>query len=205
MSDTIIAALISCVATLTATLIGVFFTNHYRKKGSIPNVDFLKTNDDVMQLMGTVTTILMYTVNSYELLNIVNMALEQNPSLMLNNLTILVRKKNNETAQDIQRLDDIILGWKNWISKRRIKELKIIGYDHDPDHYYTVLGDKMAFSGQVMFDETKPTGTTINYIPLAFWDNTEVGKQVIKNYQEHFSNVVDKYKETLMLYSSNDK
>ncbi len=81
--------------------------------------------------------------------------------------------------------------------------MTIIGYDHDPNHYYSIIGDKFVFAGQICFDDTKPTGTNVNYSPLVFGDNTSIGKQVIKNYHSHFDNAMKKYKDDLTLYSSN--
>lgn len=131
--------------------------------------------------------------------------LEQDQKMNINKITILVRKKIDESNEDIATLNEIIELWKRWVVAKRIKKLEIIAYDHDPDHYYTIMGNRLVFCGQVMFDATKPTGTTIDYLPLVFFDNTDIGRQVIKNYQKHFDNAVQKYKSKGLLYSSLNK
>ena len=84
--------------------------------------------------------------------------------------------------------------------KGRIKKLTIIAYDHDPDCYYTLLGDRLVFWGHVYFDENKPTQTDVDYTPLIFTDDNKVGQRVIKNFQKHFDNMVNRYKHTATLY-----
>ena len=99
---------------------------------------------------------------------------------------ILVRKKANVTKEDSDILNNIISIWKRWVLENRIKELTIIGYDHDPDHYYTIIGDELVFMGHVFFDETKPTKTNVNYSPLVCCNDTNLGKDIIQNCKQHF-------------------
>lgn len=142
----------------------------------------------------------MYTVNSHELLNKMNTILEQNPRITIRKLTILVRKKAQETESDRTILNTNISLWESLKEKGRIKNLTIIAYDHDPDCYYTLLGNRLVFFGHVYFDPGKPTQTVVDYTPLIFTDDNEVGQRVIKNYQKHFDNMVNRYQNTSTLY-----
>lgn len=211
MSDTIIAALIGSFVTITVEVIRLYFQKKNKKsdsqildtKDESSVVRFLKPSENFREVLNDVNCLKMYTVNSYELLGQINTILEQNANIVLNKVEILVRKKVDESEENLKVLNTIIAMWDNWAKKGRIKELSIIGYDHDPDHYYSLIGDKFVFSGQVFFDDTKPTGTSVNYSPLVFCDDSNIGKQVIKNYHNHFDNVMKKYKDDLKLYPSN--
>lgn len=197
MSDTIIAALIGFLAAIVVEIIRLYFQRKNKKSDSKDvdtTVRFLEPSENFREVLNDVSCLRMYTVNSYELLGQVNTILEQNVNIVLNKVEILVRKKVDESEEDLKSLDTIITIWDNWVKKGRIKELTIVGYDHDPDHYYSIIGDKFVFAGQVFFDETKPTGTSVNYLPLVFGGDTSIGKQVIKNYHSHFDNVMKKYK-----------
>lgn len=201
MSDVIISALIAASATIIAALIGEHFLYKKRTENYKSSIGFLKENDNYKDLLHDSRTCCMYTVNSYELLNELNLLLERNEEICLNEVNILVRKKHDETVEDINSLNSIIDLWKRLFEKGKIRKLSIIGYDHDPDHYYTIIDDKVVFCGQVLFDKTKPTGTTIEYVPLVILGKNEVEKRIIKNYQNHFDNVVEKYKEISNLCS----
>ncbi len=165
-------------------------------------VRFLQAEDNFNYELHHANSIYMYTVNSHELYGSLNLMLEHDPSLTLSTLTIMVRKKPDECEKDLQDLNTIISQWRNWVNRGRIKQLDIISYDHDPDHYYTIIGEQIVFCGQVLYDEGKPTGTTVQYKPLVFSSDTELGKTVIRNYHLHFQNVLEKYKRTNLLYSS---
>lgn len=208
MSENIIEALIGlagAVCTIIAAVIGKVKVNRYRQEAESYRdksyVRFLEPNESFSALIPKVKQICMYTVNSHELLNKVNTILEQNPKLTIEQLTILVRKKAQERESDITILNTNISLQKSLREKGRIKKLTIIAYDHDPDCYYTLLGSRLVFFGHVYFDESKPTQTTVDYLPLIINDDNEVGQQVIKNFQKHFDNMVDRYKDTLTLYS----
>lgn len=210
MSDVVVAALIGSLGTLIAAIIG-FFTNISLKKkvnyfsNNNAYARFLKPDENFSYLLGKAKRISMYTVNSHELLNEINKILERNSNIMIKKLVIMVRMKANETKADLDILKNNIRQWENWVNKKRIKNLTIIGYNHDPDHYYTIIEDRIVFAGQILFDKNKPTGTNVDYLPLVFSDESEVGKQVIKNYQRHFDNVVSNYKDSLTLYDSSKK
>ena len=203
MTDTIIAAIIGFAGIILGTIIGAllnaFFLN---RKNKNKGIYYLKPSQNFNDLWGTVEEICMYTVNSYELCNGINTLLEQRADVFLHKLIILVRKKENETTEDLTILNNIISVWKRWVSEGRIKELTIIGYDHDPDHYYTIIGDKLVFTGHVFFDETKPTKTNVSYSPLVCCNDTSFGRDIIKNYKQHFDNIVHKYRGENTLYSS---
>lgn len=200
MSDILIAAFITGGCAIIAAVIG--YCGTYRILRLKNSICFLDETEDFRDILRNSTSICTYTVNSYELLNELNSLLERNQNIDLNEVKILVRRKENECESDIYLLNNIISNWKNLVDRKRIKRLLIIGYDHNPDHYYTIIDDKIAFSGQVLFDKTKPTGTTINYSPLVFRGHTRVGKQVILNYQNHFNNTIKEYEEKLKLFSS---
>lgn len=149
-------------------------------------------------------TISAYTVNSYEIYNKLNTILEQNPRMSIRKVTLLVRKKENETPNDIEILNRNIELWKRLVQENRIKELVIIAYDHDPDHYYTILGNRLLFCGQVLFDKSLPTGTKVDYLPLVYDNSTKLGRQIIKNYQHHFDNIVQQYRCEATLFKSSN-
>ncbi len=62
--------------------------------------------------------------------------------IAIERVTLLVRKKADEKSKDIDLLNQNIELWKVLVQKQKIKNLTIIAYDHDPDHYYTLLGKK---------------------------------------------------------------
>ena len=159
-------------------------------------IHFLNEEENFSNIALGVNDICMYTLNSYEMYNITNTLLEQRPDSNIKNLTILVRKKKDETPKDLENLNNIISMWKRWAEKGRIKKLTIIGYDHDPDHYYTILGDKVVITGHVLFDNSKPTDTNVDYTPLVFTNETSVGREAICNFRQHFDNAVEKYRHT---------
>lgn len=208
-SDTFWGAVLGAVLGLIGGLITAL-VEHFISKKKIERLSinqsarFLEKNENFREILGDVRQISMYTVNSHEVLGQINTLLERDTSITIKNLTILVRKKPNESASDIEHLETNIKMWELLNRRKRIKKLTIIAYDHDPDHYYTVIGKRIAFSGQVLFDDNKPTGTNVDYLPLVFSDSTDIGKQVILNYQRHFDNVVAKYKDTATLYPTTE-
>lgn len=206
MDPEIIAAIIGFLGTILAAFIGCFQIGKCKREiRSLEErsfVRFIREGENFKEILPRVNSICMYTVNSFELRNSLNTTLEQNPNMKIKKITILVRKKTDESEEDNDVLERIITLWKKWVDEKRIKKLEIIAYDHDPDHYYTIIGDRLVFCGQVMFDTVKPTGTTIDYSPLVFTDETTIGQQVIRNYQKHFNNAVQRYKSTGLLYSS---
>lgn len=208
MSDVIIAAFIGAAGTIIGVLATHLLEN--RKKKKVENsinekkeiLSFAEFSGDLNRLMGKMRTLQMYTVNSYVLCNQINMFLQQNPDVTLEKIEIMVRKKDDESESDLRRLDDIINNWQSLVENKRIKKLTIIGYDHDPDHHYTLIGDEAVFFGQVIFDDSKPTGTDVDYRPIIIRNDTEAGRTIIKNYQKHFDNVVERYKDRLTLYTT---
>ena len=171
----------------------------FKQKHEQAGIHYLEAGENFNDLWLSVNEICMYTVNSYELYNRINALLEQKANSNINKLTILVRKKIDETEEDLSTLKDIIDFWKKWVEKGRIRKLTIIGYNYDPDHYYTILGDKVVFSGHVYFDESKPTKTNISYSPIVFSNDTEIGRQAIKNFRAHFDNVAQRFEQSLTL------
>lgn len=204
MSENIIVALIGLAGTIIAATIGSIRANKYKHEAAsykeTSYVRFLEPNESFSTLIPKVKHICMYTVNSHELLNKLNTILEQNPRIVIKQLTILVRKKAQEKESDITILNTNLSLWESLKEKGRIKKLTIIAYDHDPDCYYTLLGDRLVFWGHVYFDENKPTQTDVDYTPLIFTDDDKVGQRVIKNFQKHFDNMVNRYKHTATLY-----
>lgn len=206
MSENILIALINFLGLIVAAIIGALgtiFTQNIIKANKYKGIYYLEKGENFNELLSTTEKICMYTVNSFQLCNSINMLLEQDNTINIQQIIILVRKKENETPEDIEILNNINSIWIDWVKKGRIRKLLILGYDHDPDHYYTILGDRVVFTGHVFFDNTRPTGTNINYSPLVFFNDTDLGKKVIKKYQQHFDHLVDKYK-TNVLYCSNN-
>ena len=165
---------------------------------------FLTQKDCLKEIIANVESISAYTVNSHEIYNKLNTIFEQNPMIAIERVTLLVRKKADEKSKDIDLLNQNIELWKVLVQKQKIKNLTIIAYDHDPDHYYTLLGKSLLFCGQVLFDETMPTGTKVDYSPLAYDNSNELGRQVIEHYQKHFDNVVQHYEKDATLYNSQE-
>lgn len=209
MDSEIIAAVIGFLGTVSAAVIGCFQVDKYKREihslKETSFVRFIREGENFKEFLPRVNSICMYTVNSFELLNSLNTTFEQNPSIKIKKITIMVRKKIDESTEDNDVLERIITLWKKWVDEKRIKKLEIIAYDHDPDHYYTIIGDRLVFCGQVLFDAVKPTGTTVDYLPLVFTDETTIGQQVISNYQKHFDNAVQRYKSTGLLFNSECK
>lgn len=191
INPTVIAAIIGAIIGAIGSIFGIYF-KYQLSKGKVSNkgIYYLDSNNNFEDIISGVDTIRMYTVNSYELVNRINALLEQKPEISLNNVVVLVRRKSTESAEDIQYLDTIISIWRRWTQKGRIRKLLILSYDHDPDHYYTIIGDHLVFTGHVFFDNSRPTGTTINYKPLLFCNDTNLGREVIEQYKKHFEHLV---------------
>lgn len=209
MPTEIISSLIDFSGTIIASIIAFISLIYSRnckkqrdsyKKGSF--VRFLSQEENFKDILAKVKTISSYTVNSHEIYNKLNTILEQNSRMSIGNVTLLVRKKANETSEDSNILNRNIELWKRLVRENKIQKLTIIAYDHDPDHYYTILGNRLMFCGQVLFAETIPTGTKVDYTPLVFDNSNKLGKQVIKNYQLHFDNIVQKYQAQATLFDS---
>ena len=204
MSETLVAAILGLFSGIIPTLLGAYFAyrrskRNWHNSNEDQGIHFLKEGENFNNLALSVSEICMYTVNSYAMYNMTNTLLEQRPDSCIDRLTILVRKKGTETPEDLDALNNIISMWKKWAEKGRIRKLTIIGYDHDPDHYYTIFGDKVAITGHVLFDGSKPTGTNVNYSPLVFSNETSVGREAIRNFRQHFNNVVEKYRHDATL------
>lgn len=206
MSVEIIAAIIGFFGAVIAAVIGRIKFNKYQQQiNSLEEnsfIRFMRPGENFNNLLNRVDEICMYTVNSFEILNVLNLVLEQNTNISIKKLIIFVRKKIDENENDLAILENNINRWKYLVDNGKIKHLEIISYDHDPDHYYTIIGDRLVFFGQILFDNKKPTGTTINYSPLVVTDDNTVGQQIIKNYQNHFDNAVKKYKHTSLQFNS---
>lgn len=154
MHPEVIAAFINFLGTIIAAIIAfvsVIFSLKYKKQiksyAKESFVRFLSQDENFKDILSKVKTISAYTVNSYEIYNKLNTILEQNPRMSIRKVTLLVRKKENETPNDIEILNRKIELWKRLVQENRIKELVIIAYDHDPDHYYTILGNRLLFCG----------------------------------------------------------
>lgn len=200
MKNEIWAAVIGSVGAICAALIGKTW-----RTGSRSSVHFLKQGDNLKKELSQASCILMYAVNSFELCAVVNKMFEQDSSLVIKKLTILVRLKPDETAENLNSLRNVIGLWRKWHEKGNVSILKIVGYDHDPDHYYTIFGEKLVFVGQVLFDDNKVTQTNVTYTPLVFTDKAKLGKQTIENYRKHFENHLTKYEGRLMIFDSATK
>ena len=211
MPTEIKAAFIGFCGTIIAAVIAfvsVIITLKCKKRMKLSTEQsfarFLTQKDCLKEIIANVESISAYTVNSHEIYNKLNTIFEQNPMIAIERVTLLVRKKADEKSKDIDLLNQNIELWKVLVQKQKIKNLTIIAYDHDPDHYYTLLVKSLLFCGQVLFDETMPTGTKVDYSPLAYDNSNELGRQVIEHYQKHFDNVVQHYEKDATLYNSQE-
>ena len=212
MMESIIAAIISAIAAIVVGIFGIVKNKDKKQKleklsTQHAYANFLddKIERNIYNLLHSLSRISMFTVNSFEMKNRFNVFFERNKALEINELDILVRKKSDESESDKKILDDIVAQWIGWYRKDRIKKLKIVSYDHDPEQFYTVFGDKIMFSGQVFFDSTKPTGTNINYSPVVYNGDSEDGLKIIKMYRKHFDNILAHYeKKGFVLFNSED-
>lgn len=206
MDAEIWAALITSIAAVIVAIINKIDTKKYRREVNSYMTDnsfvrFWRKNDVFNTKLLLEERICMYTVNSFEMRNNINQILSQNPKIIIKNIILLVRRKPDEKSEDVKQLDDIIAMWQGLVRAGRIKKLEIIKYDHDSDHYYTLFGNRFAMCGHVYSDSTKPTGTSVDYIPTVITDENEIGQQLIDNFQKHFDNLVATYKQTSVVYT----
>ena len=127
MSENIIVALIGLVGTIITAVVGNIKIKKYKHEAASYKeksyVRFLEPNESFSAQIPEVKHICMYTVNSHELLNKVNTIMEQNPRITIRKLTILVRKKAQETESDITILNTNISLWKSLKEKGKIKDI----------------------------------------------------------------------------------
>ena len=154
MPTEIKAAFIGFCGTIIAAVIAfvsVIITLKCKKRMKLSTEQsfarFLTQKDCLKEIIANVESISAYTVNSHEIYNKLNTIFEQNPMIAIERVTLLVRKKADEKSKDIDLLNQNIELWKVLVQKQKIKNLTIIAYDHDPDHYYTLrLNLSRAFS-----------------------------------------------------------
>lgn len=194
--------IISSIIAFASVIFNVMYKKQIKSYAKESFVRFLSQDENFKDVLTKVKTISAYTVNSYEIYNKLNTILEQNPQMSIEKIILLVRKKVNEKSDDLQILNRNIELWGRLVQENKIKKLTIIAYDHDPDHYYTILGNKILFCGQVLFDKSLPTGTKVDYLPLVYDNSNKLGKQIIKNYQHHFDNIVKQYQAENTLFNS---
>lgn len=194
--------IISSIIAFASVIFNVMYKKQIKSYAKESFVRFLSQDENFKDVLTKVKTISAYTVNSYEIYNKLNTILEQNPQISIEKIILLVRKKVNEKPDDLQILNRNIELWGRLVQENKIKNLTIIAYDHDPDHYYTILGNKILFCGQVLFDKSLPTGTKVDYLPLVYDNSNKLGKQIIKNYQHHFDNIVKQYQAENTLFNS---
>ncbi len=140
----------------------------------------------------------LYTVNSYKWANIFQNQLATNPNIFLNEIVIMIRKKDNESQAYLDDLNNIIKIWKKLKEDNRIKKLSIYGYKNDPDHYYAKFGDSVVLTGHVYVDDDNISGTQIDLRPIVITREMNDGKEIIERYEKHFSEMIDKNKENII-------
>ncbi len=125
-------------------------------------------------------------------------------NINIKNCTILIRKNDslnseiyeNEVARTIEK-------WKVLRIQGKIHSLKIIAYNHIPDHYFALFDKTVIVTGFNNFDETDSTqqygSRNAHYI---FNDDAENDK-IIEAFDEHFENYVLQYKNNLVYDSNN--
>lgn len=193
----IITAIGGIIGTIVSSIIAIFQSSEKKKYkhevAVLTEKSFIRiwgANDVFNKKLLLEDRICMYTVNSFEMRNNLNQILKQDPEIIINNLILLVRKKDNETGEELAQLHSILALWRSMVHSGRIKRLEIITYNHDPDHYYTIFGDRAVLCGHVYYDDTMPTGTTVNYTPTVISDENIIGQQLIADFQKHFDTLV---------------
>ncbi|GHU80289.1 hypothetical protein FACS1894191_5200 [Clostridia bacterium] len=215
MSDTIIVAIIGVVAAVAPTVAAAILgRKNAISKSKLKDllkshayIEFFspKLEPSFIDAMARAPRVKMFTVNSYELLNRVNSSFEHDASFYIRELYIMVRKKVDESENDIRNLDSNIKQWKRWLTNGRIAKLKIVYYDQDAQHTYTLIGNSILFTGVVYFDQSKPTHTNVDYDPIVFYGDNSEGAKVIERFDKQFDNFLDFYEKKggLLFDSSN--
>ena len=205
----IITAVGGIIAAIVSSVIAVIQGNEKKKYKSevaalmgSAAVRIWGPNDVFNKKLLLEDRICLYTVNSFEMRNTLNQILNQNPDIAINNLILLVRKKGNESAKETDQLNDILKLWQEMVRVGKIKRLEIITYSHDPDHYYSIFGDRFVLCGHVYFDDRMPTGTTVDYVPSVITDDNVIGQQLIQKFQKHFDVLVKNHSTNSSVYTN---
>lgn len=128
----------------------------------------------------------IYSVNSHIMREQINFILQQHPQHTINRVCILVRKKTDETKEDLDTLNSEVDLWRKMRNNGKIAQLDIRFYKSDIDFYFTVLGDSMCLLGTVRKNKDMPTQTEVSFNPTVFTSQGENGKKVINSLIEKF-------------------
>lgn len=122
----------------------------------------------------------------------------------IKNCTILIRN-NSQLETDIFRaeVESTITKWKRLRQDGKIQRLIIVTYDHIPDNFFALIDDKIVITGLNDFDPKDSTQQYGSRNPQhIFYDQSEA-KSIIKMYNKHFENYVNKYRHNT-IYDSNN-
>lgn len=205
MSEAVAIVIGAIIGALGVIVAEVIRKPKKQKKDSNPNsIRYVKADEELFNKLSSVQCVYMYSVNSYALYNYTNAYLEQNPDVTIDKIILIVRRKKNESKTDVDALNQLIGNWHRLVVKSRIKSLKIIGNPHDINHYYTIMGDDLVFSGMVYHDDRLPSKTNVDYTPLLVTKESELGRTIIKRYKEHFDHTVEMFEKYYTYYDSAD-
>lgn len=217
MSEGIVAAIIDALGAIVAAFIGAIIaiigTKIKRRRSPSKALEpqapaqhtsfhFMGAYDNPCKRIGSVSIIRMFSVNSHVLYNTIAPYLAKKPNIVIEEIILVVRRKPNESENDLNILYQLIKNWHRLVEKRRIHYMRIIGIPYDLNHYYTLIGTELAYSGMVYYDNDLPTHTDVDYTPLVITGETETGEQLIENYRKHFDRTVEAFKDTHTLYDS---
>lgn len=201
-------AIIGALGTIIGAVIGALGSKVKGSKESVPEnlsgIRLMNDRENPCALVTEVPRSSFFSVNAYTIYNFVKAQIMLKPHAVINDITIVVRKKPDENQRDLAVLKQVIENWHALVTNGKIKKLKIVSTPHDINHYYAVMGTKQMFLGLVMHDDNLPTGTDVDYQPIFFSGDSEIGREMILKYQGHFNNVVARFEGENTLYDSED-
>lgn len=195
----IYGSLIEGLCAIVAAIVGAFIGSKYkeRKMKNDQNSDdnyihLFKPNEDIFEKFCKANKVCLYTVNSYKWANIFQNKLGLNPDAYINEVVLLVRKKDAESQNYLDDLEDVLNIWKKLRDEGRIRKLSVYGYKNDPEHYYVKIGDSCVLTGHVYEDQENITGTFVDLKPILIPSDAPDGKIIIESYGKHFDSMLEK-------------
>ena len=195
----IYGSLIEGLCAIVAAIVGAFIGSKHkeRKMKNDQNSDdnyihLFKPNEDIFEKFCKANKVCLYTVNSYKWANIFQNKLSLNPDAYIKEVVLLVRKKDTESQNYLDDLEDVLNIWKKLRDEGRIRKLSVYGYKNDPEHYYVKIGDLCVLTGHVYEDRENITGTIVDLKPILIPADAQDGKIIIESYGKHFDSMLEK-------------
>jgi cyclopropane fatty-acyl-phospholipid synthase-like methyltransferase len=130
----------------------------------------------------------VYAVSTTQIVSIIEV---RKNSVNIDNCMVMVRGYGDNMSGDEAKSNiEIISNIQNWedLKPNCIKNLRYIRYINYPLFYYCIFDDKFITFGQYFVKEKANIHKIDFYDPFSITDETNVGRQIIKNSIEQFDN-----------------